>query len=275
MDDTDGVVFTALLRESGLIAEHLGIGATALGKASFGDAAAYYSQAFFALSVGIERGAKLALSINAALNKDGDFLSGEDLRTYGHNLDRLLQAVEEIAKERELSSQPRPDTEIHRGILATLTAFAMNVTRYYNLEVLAAGDARDPSSDPLAMWHTLVTQPVLRAHYTEANRNRDQARALATGASAGPHASVRSIAETGAPISSLADLTMRSAEAQVARPWERMYVLQLCRFLGTVIEELGKHAQAEGLPVPFLREFFWIFRLSDRDFRVRKVWSIH
>ena len=103
MDASEDPVFRALLRESALIAEHLGIGATALGKASFGDAAAYYAQAFFALSVGIERGAKLALSINAALNEHGSFLAGEDLRRFGHDLDRLLHAVEEVAKERELS----------------------------------------------------------------------------------------------------------------------------------------------------------------------------
>jgi hypothetical protein len=53
-----------------------------------------------------------------------------------------------------------------------------------------------------------------------------------------------------------------------------MYVLQLCRFLGTVIEELGRQARAKGLPMPFLEAFFHIFRLTDREFRTRKLWSI-
>ena len=274
MDERDEILWSALLREAGLVAQHLGIGATALGNAGFGDAAAYYSQAFFALSVGIERGAKLALSFDAALDEGGDFLSGSDLRQYGHDLDRLLKAVERIVVERQLSDTPRPDTEIHRGIVATLTAFASNVTRYYNLEVLAQERDHDPSDDPIAMWHTRVTQPVLREHYTAPKATLNQARARFIEEMAGSRTVVRSIAETGEPIRSLQDSTRRSAEAVFARPWERMYVLQLCRYLGTAIEQLGGEAQSRGMEIPFLTEFFYIFRQSDRDFRTRKVWSL-
>jgi hypothetical protein len=245
----------------------------ALGKADYAHPA-YYSQAFFALSIGLERAAKLALSLNAAIETNGSFLSGQDLRVYGHDLDRLLQKVEAIAEDRRLKSAPRPATDIHSGIVTTLTAFAMNVTRYYNLEVLAVGHDRDRSEDPIAMWHRLVTRPVLADHYPDNTRRRDEARARFVGREADPHGVVRSLTENGQPIRSFEEAARQSAEASVARPWERMYVLQLCRFVGTVVEQLGAMAQAKRLPVPYLHEWFYIFRLSDRDFRTRKKWTL-
>jgi hypothetical protein len=273
MDETTDIVFQALLREAELVAEHLGIGATALGKAA-SDRPAKYVEAFFALSVGIERGAKLALSINAALN-DGDYLAERDLRAYSHNMARLLDEADQIRKDRELGSEPLPDTEIHRKIVSTLTEFATNVTRYYNLEALSAANARVRSDDPIARWHKEVTQPVLRAHYSEAKRRRDLARADATQALYGPSTVVRHLTETGDLIRTVFDLEVSSAEAKAARPWERMYVLQLCRFLGRVLEGLGGRARAAGFPMPDFLEFFFVFFQPDRDFRRRKRWTYH
>jgi len=56
----------ALAREAGLAAEHLAIGISALGKANYAQHA-YYGQAFFALTIGLERAAKLALVVDHAL----------------------------------------------------------------------------------------------------------------------------------------------------------------------------------------------------------------
>ena len=68
---------------------------------------------------------------------------------------------------------------------------------------------------------------------------------------------------------------IRSAEAQRARPWERMYLLQLARFVATVLRELGERAQARRLSVPCLIEFFYLFMETDRYFRTRKTWSLN
>ena len=81
-------IWLALAREAASAAEHIGIGATALGKANHAENA-YYSQAFFALSVGFERSTKLALSVASALDGDG-FADGRTLKGYGHDLSKLL-----------------------------------------------------------------------------------------------------------------------------------------------------------------------------------------
>jgi hypothetical protein len=196
--------------------------------------------------------AKLALTLDAALSNQGKFLDSQALRKYGHRLDRLLGDVETIAQGQGIADAHLPDSEIHRAILATLTNFASNVSRYYNLEVLTPDSA--VAADPISTWYTQVTQPVLEAHYTERQRQRDDARTAAFAPSASTYVSVIATAETGESIRDLHDLVRRGAEAKAARPWERMYVLQLARFVTSVVSQLGRLAQAKGLPVPFLYE---------------------
>jgi len=69
----------ALAREAGLAAEHLAIGATALGKADFARHA-HYAQAFFALSTGLERSTKLILVVDHAVENSGAFPPNRDVR---------------------------------------------------------------------------------------------------------------------------------------------------------------------------------------------------
>lgn len=274
VSDSNGPLWQPLVREAALIAEHLAIGATAIGRANF-ERTADYAQAFFALSVGFERGCKLALSLHAAVGSGGQFLSSRELRTYGHNLPRLLAAVVDIAERRSLGAS-LPETDVHRGIIATLADFATNVTRYYNLEALAS-DALDetPAEDPIAQWHSRVTQPVLQAHYSQRQRELDRRGVQPVTAQDEIYFFVDFRSEGGEPIRSVGDLRRSSAEARIARRWERMYVLQLARFLGQVIGKLGSIAQADGLEIPFLYEFFEIFQADDQYFRERTTWSIH
>jgi hypothetical protein len=260
----------ALRRECALVAEHLGLGATAIGDAGY-ERAASYAQAFFALSVGFERGAKLALTLDSVLSSR-EFLDAEALKRYGHRLDRLLQAVERLAASHGITDAALPDTPIHRAIVATLTDFAANVSRYYNLEILTPGSTA--ADDPIAAWYREVTQPVLVAHYSEARRRLDEEKADAFAVPASTYVFVDVTLETGEAIQNPRDLLLRAAEVRVSRPWERMYVLQLARFVTRVIGNLGGLAQQSGLPVPYLEEFFYMFQRDDRDFRTRKIWSI-
>ena len=75
----------------------MGIGATALGRANYA-APGLYSQAFFALSVGLERSAKLAIALDYAIDNDGEYPLARHYRTFGHKIDRLLAAVDQIAR---------------------------------------------------------------------------------------------------------------------------------------------------------------------------------
>lgn len=249
--------------------EHLGIGATAIGQAYY-EATERYAQAFFALSVGFERAAKLVLTLDAAVSSQGQFLDGASLRRYGHRIDHLFGEVDRVARARGISDARLPDTPIHRAILRTVTDFASNLGRYYNLEVLSPeGSSRD---DPIGAWYARVTKPVLQEHDTERRRSRDEAKIAALVPPANVFVSVVATSEAGDQIRDVADLMRRRAEANAARPWERMYVLQLARFVTRVIGELASLAQQTGLYVPFLDEYFYEFQLDDGEFRRLKIW---
>jgi hypothetical protein len=263
-------IWEALRREAGLTAEHLGVGATAVGRARY-ERTATYAQALFALSIGFERAAKLALTLDAAITT-GAFLDANAMRAFGHRLDRLMNAVEGVAGRYGLDVA-RPAEEIHGAILAVLTGFASNVTRYYNLELLsAAGTA--VAEDPIAAWHRTISIPVLEMHYTERQRSRDAGRAASIAVPADTLVSVLATSEDGAPIRDVGDVVLRGFAADAGKPWERMYVLQLARYVTAVIGEVTDAAQRERLPVPYLREYFYAFQLDDLDFRKRKIWTI-
>ena len=273
MTDFD-TIWRALTREAASAAEHMAIGATAIGRARH-DRISVYAQAFFALSVGLERSAKLALAIDHALDS-GEFPTRAQLRNYGHDLRRLLQAVESVRTKRDLTLKydGLPDTDIHAAIVKILTAFATNLTRYYNLEILATGPPGRVHDDPIASWYHEVTRAVLDLHYSKRRAERDGLRAAFVDQAIGASAFIRGVAETGETIDSVADGMLRSLQAEAARPWERMYVMQIARFLGAMNSELADIAHDQKLPVPFLREFFYIFAQDDSYFRSRKTWSL-
>jgi len=270
-------IWQALAREAELSAEHMAIGVTALGRADM-DRKAYYAQAFFALSVGFERSCKLALVLDHALMHAGKFPASKTVKGYRHDLDRLLLQTEKIAERMDL---PTPDarlprSDIHRGIIDTLSDFATNVTRYFNLDLITGNPRASEREDPVAAWSRNVTTPVLARHYKRRHRERHMLRARHFDMSMGPYVIVRSHAETGESIETLHDAMLQSAAVAFARPWERMYVLQIARFIGTVMSSLGYAAQGKRLEdVPYLSEFFAIFNNQDTYLRKRKVWSIH
>jgi hypothetical protein len=242
-DDEDGRIFEALRRESGLIAQHLGIGATALGRADF-ERTARYAEAFFALTVGFERGCKLVLTLDAAVSS-GRFLDARVLRGYGHDLVRLLARVEEISRARGYDVVA-PKSDIHEAILAVLATFATNVTRYFNLEVLGAG--RSTAADPITTWYLTVSLPVLAKHQTAEHRRRAEARIQQVAIPASSMVSVVGVSETGEPIRNLQDLMRRQSDATFARAWERTYVLQLARFMTDIIGRIGARHRSRGFP---------------------------
>ncbi|AOQ23295.1 hypothetical protein MTAT_18270 [Moorella thermoacetica] len=267
----------ALAREAGLAAEHLAIGVTALGKANYSQHA-YYYQAFFALSIGIERAAKLALVVDHALENRGAFPSNRELRNYGHNLKELLERLDQIAERRGLSgSEDRlPRSAIHCGIIETLSDFANNITRYYNLDLVTGNQRVAQRADPIRTWFEKVTLPILNKHYKPHHKRRDEQKARLIDQLIGEHTLVLHHAETGNVLDSVYEASMQTAITEFAKPYARMYVMQIIRFVARLLCELGYVAHSQQLQdIPYLVEFFAIFNNSDKYFKNRKNWSIY
>lgn len=251
---------------------HMGLGVTTLGRANHAETG-YYSQAFFALTVGVERAAKLALSLNQERSGNG-FADRQTMTGYGHNLATLLADVDNVANDLGLEGEARlPTSPIHTEIVGVLTDFANNLTRYYNLEFVAGEPAVANLEDPIAAWYTRVTKAVLAEHDTDAQRRRREANAAKLRPAEGS-ALVRHQTEIGEPLTSLEAGALHSSETEFARRWERMYVLQICRFLSRVLVELSNLGGSEDIPVEFNR-LYSIFLMDDSYFRSRATWSIH
>ncbi len=264
----------ALAREATSAAEHIAFGVTVLGRANYAQDA-YYAQAFFSLSIGFERTGKISFLVDHALENAGTFPSSDTLKNYGHNLRRLLSQMEEIARRRGMDER-LPSSAIHSGIIETLSEFATNVTRYYNLEVVAGARNTPKREDPIATWFHRVTTPILNVHYHERYREKNEHEARLIDELIREFTRVRHHAETGERIDSPFDGARRTAATQFAKRWERMYVLQIARFVSSVLSGLGYAATAQQLPdVPYFPEIFAIFQNEDAYFRNRKTWSIY
>lgn len=269
-----GEKWTALAREAGLAAEHLAIGVTALGKANYAQPA-YYGQAFFALSTGFERSAKLILAVDYAVQNGGKFPATLEIERHKHNLVRLLSEADRVG-ERLGTHERLPDTAIHRGIIAVLSEFATNITRYYNIEVLTDSPRINGRKDPIQRWHDDVIVPVLAQYYEPHYRERDEQHARAMDALFGPISMVVHTSEDKRSLTSLYDSSLQGAKTEFATPYVRLYVMQIVRFIAEVAGELGRMAQSRRIEdVPVLSEFFATFCCSDRQLKSRKRWSIY
>jgi hypothetical protein len=268
--------FHAISREAAVAAEHLANGATILGKANYANHA-HYEQAFFALSTGIERSTKLIFVIDHALDNAGTFPTSKQLRAYGHDLRSLLDQADAIAERRGLAADSRlPRTPIHDGIITVLTDFANNVTRYYNFDLIS-GDARaSQRNDPTKEWFQNVVRPVLAAHYDNRTRERHRRNAQMVSSLLEDVASVHHFSEDGQPLDTMYSASLQTGTTEFAKPYVRMYVMQIARFLGKVLSELAYGSYEAKLDtVPHLSEFFALFYNDDKYFFRRKTWSIY
>ena len=266
----------ALGREAQLAAELIAGGVTALGAANHA-CQGLYTQAFFGFAIGLERLAKLIIVADHAITHGGQFPDDKTLRKFGHALTALLDACEPII-EKYASKAPdvkRPREPIHEGIVLTLDEFA-TLSRYYNLDLLVGGKASQ-LPEPIGAWWHRVGLPILKRHYSEKARQKDQAQAAALQAIIGGRAAVLHHSEEGDFIGSVEALSARAGATHVVQRYGRLYSLQIVRWLAEGISRIA-HAGAYGQNLDALMgldEPFVLFLNEDHYFRSRKTWSIY
>jgi hypothetical protein len=129
-----------LNREAAIAAELIANGATLIGRAHYGSPG-LYGQAFFDLSLGFERAAKLIYIADYAMDNSGAFPSNKIIKdAIGHDLIQLFSHAEIVAAKRRKGKDYalRPATNIHNSIVEVLSDFA-RTTRYYNLDLVTGG----------------------------------------------------------------------------------------------------------------------------------------
>jgi len=133
-------------------------------------------------------------------------------------------------------------------MLRILDDFSQRLDRYYNFDVLV-GDADSGRGSPINKWFEKVTLPVLDRHHGDVFRG----------------------VKGGDEI----DEFVRNGWIHKSRPWERMYLLEMARSMAELMDELGTRAMGHDTRIPYLGEFYSIFRNESEYFKGRKSWSIY
>lgn len=275
MDAIFGAQWRAMQREAQLAAEQAAHGVTVLGRANHAQTG-FYTQAFFALSIGLERMGKLIFLADYAIRNKGAFPTDQDLRKIGHDLDSLLDKCEEIgaclSQNRDYSA--RPNDQIHQGIEKVLSLFATKL-RYYNLNHLSGAD--QGQQDPVALWWEKVATPICDRHYSERQRERDETKAAAMEFMIGDNSTVIHTTENGVPIRDVNSFFARGRVTRVVQIYGRLYTMQIVRWLTSIIFDLSHRGAYEQRIQALLGlyEPFTIFMNEDNYFRRRRTWSIY
>ncbi|MGW3287540.1 hypothetical protein ACWDR3_23190 [Streptomyces sp. NPDC001002] len=262
----DSPIFQPLLHEAGLAAHTLCIGLTTLRKANYQQTERYYG-GFFNYTIGLERVMKLTILLDS-LVEDGKFPSNKQLKdAYGHDLNKLLRAVQEIRAKLDQSELrwqlPHPD--IIDDAVTFLAEFA-KTTRYYNLDVLSG---KAPSLDPVARWFQVVGKPLLAKRPTRQTR-RSAAYASAIQELMGDKLIIRSMREDGTPVTSAEEASVAEHDSEYVAKEGTFLCTALARYVIEALRDRGYAARGAGHVVPAFGDFFALFNNRDDLLKNRK-----
>lgn len=135
---------TLLLHEAGLSSTCIGQGMTMLRKAWWQNEWNFY-QAFFLLSIGIERLLKIIVILKFK-SENKTFPSDTLLKKHGHDIKKLIGTVESYNIDEEVTT-----CEVESAIIDFLTSFAKS-NRYYNLDAISGMQS---TTNPLREWKAI------------------------------------------------------------------------------------------------------------------------
>ncbi|WFF01806.1 hypothetical protein [Micromonospora sp. WMMD964] len=263
-----------MLREAGIGASSIYSGLTALRKANYAEQS-LYDQAFFGISIGLERMMKLAILIHARTAAGtGPPTEKQFRREYSHDLLKLFAKIEEI---RVLYAGrlhwSLPNIDVSLKALGIISDFAQ-ITRYYNMDLLV-GSARVTSMrDPVEAWYSEIASWILEVKYPEKRKARDERWAEFLDATISEFSAVAFTAEDGTPISTIREATLRSSQMEIIQREGTVVCACLARHVSELFFPLEMDARKNGAAdVPSLHEFFAFLNNKESFFRSRKTFG--
>ena len=269
----------AIALEAKLTRQLCGTGLTAIGRANYADGMGEYYSAFFALSVGIERLAKLILCVEHYMNNAGAFPLEKEMRAYGHKIERLITQIKRIQENRSIELKfGVADDPICAEIIQFLDVFSdAKRGRYANLGALISPNF-DARNEPIALWYEKVGQTVLNKHFrgkpieAKAKKNAETIERLMGG-----YSIVRHTAEDGTSLNSLSSASYRTAENEILQKFGRFYSFVVIRFLSEIFTSMTSAYgySDEGYLWFGHYEHFNTFNVPNEFGLNRKIWPLH
>jgi len=267
----------SLGREAALVRHLVGSGATALGKANYANQMGEYYTAFFGLSVGLERLAKLVFVADFAITNNGKMPEEKEVRKFGHKLIDLANAVDTIAKEKNLGLRyMRPDTSISVRILECLDAFAdARRGRYANFASL--DDPNLSNEEPIKKWWDEVAEAILQQHYYgKSAQKRVETNAEIVDSMMSPFAMVLHTNESGRTMQDVKSASIRTGQTEIVQKFGRYHALTIVRWLSGVLAEIAHIACHQHNVGGFfgINEYFYSYTVDDNFLKTRKIWPL-
>lgn len=278
VDPWDIPEWQALAREAFLTRQIIGSGVTALGRADYADKKGEYYVAFFGISVGVERLAKLIFVADYSIKNAGHLPSGDTIKKFGHNLQELIEICDKISKCHSLTLKyERPINPISTSIFRCLNDFAnASKGRYANFQALG-----DPSFgeefEPIRRYWKEVAEPILCAHFVGTKKAKDVERnAQIAEKLMGDFTHVLHIDETGSRMGDVYTASLRSGQTPFVQKYGRYYTMLIVRWLAEIFEELSRKACTQHDIDAFFGkwEYFWTYTVDDYFLKNRKIWPL-
>jgi hypothetical protein len=258
--------FIAFNREAELAKRCSGL--TALRKATPSAPGIYYD-AFFGLSIGLERLAKLAWLIDECIRRNGTFPTDKDLKNAGHDIEKLIKKAQVIQRMQPAYSSC-PSDSITNQIIEFLSEFAEG-TRYYNIDFFVGGKSKG-IGDPIKNWRAKIGAAILALPEIKAKSQRWQAQAQQVGRLMSP-AVVFKTAADGTMLSTVAEAFISDAGTREIIKQAQWKLLSVVHYLSLLIINLADAAHTAGHAfVPYMREHFGFFCGDDAILRRYKTW---
>ncbi|WP_417686385.1 hypothetical protein [Pseudidiomarina gelatinasegens] len=267
----------ALGREAALVRHLIGSGATALGKANYADQIGEYYNAFFGLSVGLERLAKLILVADYAIANGGKMPNEKEIRKFGHNLLRLTNAVDSIVLDQGLAlTYSRPTTEVSSKIIDCLDAFAdARRGRYANF--VSLDDPNFSREEPIGKWWNEVAEVILKQYYYgKFRQKRVEARAEIMDMLMSPISIICHTDENQNSMQDVRSASIRTGQTEIVQRFGRYNALVIARWLSEVFSVISfKACYQHGVRGFFgIDEYFYTYTVDDQLLKSRKKWPL-
>ena len=236
-----------LANEAALTASLLGNGLNSLRRADMYNKGLYY-QAFFSLSIGIERLLKIIVVGRYRCEHDGEFPANINLRKFGHDLLKLCEYVE-IKFDMD---------SVHLHILSFLNEFAKK-NRYYNIDSML--DMSIHCIDPLKEWDFIAETIVQLSNKKKSIQNREVLSNMLDSV-----ADIHFYDLRGNEITSSSQILDELEVREVTQSYSVQYVFQI---ITKLIEQIRKLERKKYL-MPVLSEFFPLYHSYWRPFEIRR-----
>ena len=267
----------SIRREAALVRHLIGSGVTSLGKANYADKKGEYYTAFFGLSIGLERLAKLILVANHAILNNGQMPTEQVVRRFGHKLVSLLNTAGNISAKHSLNlDYPRPAEQISTAIVECLDAFAdAGRGRYANFAAL--GDPNLGQEEPIRKWWGNVAELILDKHYYgKPVQERVEGQARTIDASLSPISRILYLDEEGRTIQDVYSASIRTGQTEIVQRNGRFYTLLVVRWLSNILSELSSKAcYVHNVHAFFgVWEYFNTYQVDNNFMKNRKIWPL-